>query len=140
MSNEEQFLNAVGRASLCAGPLFFALMLLIQYQQLAPQTHSIAWHDLPPIIGASLIVIPLTVAVGACVAFPVCLVMAGILFHLANWLPLARPAALWIGAGAGAAVGIAYALFDGFGDAETVAFTGTAMACAALVRSRFHWD
>jgi hypothetical protein len=140
MSNEEQFLKAVGRASLMAGPLFLALMLLFQYQISAPEPLPIGMGDIPAIIGSTILLVPLTMLVGACLAFPVCLVAGGILFHLANWLPLARPAALWIGVGAGAALAISIGLFNSFDDSGSLAFIVTAMACAALIRSRFHWD
>lgn len=140
MSNDEQFLKAIGRASLIAGPLFLALTLLIQFQLTATEPLSISWRDVPTMIGSGLLLIPLSMLVGACLAFPVCLVMGGILFHLANWLPLMRPAALWLGVGAAAGFAITYGLLDSYGDAGSLAFIATATACAGLVRSRFRWD
>lgn len=140
MSNEEQFLQAVGRASIMAGPLFTALFALLQYQASAPEAFAIAWRDLPRLAGSTLLLVPLTMMVGACLAFPVCLILGGVLLFFANRLPLARPMVLWMAIGGGAALGISHSLFSTTLDAGALAFMGTAMACAALVRSRFHLE
>ena len=140
MTNEEQFFKAVGRTSLVAGPLFLLLLLLLEYQASMPDPLVIRSSDVTEIMGTIPVVIPLTVLVGACLAFPTCLILGGILFHLANLAPLVRPAVLWIAVGGGAAFALSWGLFDATNGSGAMAFTATAMACAALVRSHFHWD
>ena len=140
MPNEERLLGAVGQASLVAGPLFVALMLLLGYQEMAGQTLPLHAADLVEMLVPAILLLMVSAFVGACLAFPVCLVMGGTMLLLANRLPLARPTVLWIAVGGGSALASTYLMFDTIDEVGALAFAGTAMGCAVLVRSSFHWD
>ena len=140
MSNDDQFLGAIGRATIMAGPLFLGLYLMLAYQDSAPTPLTVQSGDLIVFVPAAIGLVLLSIVVGAVLAFPVCLVAGGMMFFLADHVPLARPTALWLIAGGGLALATSHALFDSIDDVGTLAFAGTAAACAALIRSRFHWD
>jgi hypothetical protein len=140
MSNEGLLFKAVRRASIPAGPLFLALLGMLEFQADLPEPLVIADAGFVEFLAVMLIIIPVTVIVGTCLAFPVCLIMGGMLLLLANRFPLARPTALWIAIGAGAAIAINHELFGAVAESGALAFAGTAAACGALVRSCFHWD
>ena len=140
MPSEDPLFKAAAKASLLAGPLFLVLLLMLQYQASAPAPLAFGSEELIGAVAGFAALLMLSSLVGAMLAFPTCLIMGGFLLFVANRVPLARPLVLWVVVGAGTALAITQLLFNSTGSVWALAFAGTAMACAGLVRLRFHWD
>lgn len=136
MPSGESVAGAAGRASIAAGPIFLVLVALMGISEFVSQPIELSILQIFPVLALLF----LSVLVGAIVAFPLCLVAGLLLAAIGGVLPLARAMAFWLMVAAAMAV----AIFDvtlGFApNAASLAFTLTAVACAAMVRTRLHWD
>ena len=136
MPSGQELAGAAGRASLFAGPIFLALLTLLSFGEGAGRTIEVNLLQLLP----ALLLIPLSVLVGVVVAFPTCLIAGSFLALVANVLPMVRSTALWLMIAAGIALAIVDALAGFSPGSASFAFILTAVACAAIVRTRLHWD
>ena len=140
MPNENSLAKAAALAAVIAGPLFLTLLALFDYEESAPCTFPLDWSEVlsgAPVLFFLLVV---SVIIGAALALPTCLVAGGILRFLGDRVPITRPLIIWIGIGTGIALAV---LEIGFGEVNSIAsyaFIGTAMACAAIVRTRLVWE
>lgn len=135
MDDRPSLLKACGMASLVAGPLFVTLFALFSSQEQAAAVMQFKFGSL----AAFLFLLPVSTAFGAIIAFPTCVLVGGALAALAARLPLLRATALWLLVAGGTGLALTIAMGFDFGGGS-IAFSLTAIACAAIVRSRLHWD
>ena len=136
MPSGENVAGAAGRAAVAAGPIFLVLVSLLGISELAAQPIELSMLQVFPILA----ILFLSVLVGAIVAFPLCLVAGLLLAAIGGVLPLARAMAFWLMVAAAMAVAIFDATVGFTPSAASLAFTLTAVACAAMVLTRLHWD